>query len=122
MFTVTRSLVSVVVTLAPRSTLPPLPVTESVLSAMVRTGFVTDEGVVGVVGVVGAVGVVADVPICRPENVFTAPARFAAIPLASLILAPLGRLTPVIASAEVFVLVDATVVLKVSAPVPEPPT
>jgi hypothetical protein len=126
MFTVTTSLASVVVTLVPRSTVPPLPATQSESSAIVRTGFVTDDGVVGVVSVVGvveSVGVVdVVVSIWSPENVFTAPERFAATPLASLMLAPLGRLTPVIARAEVFVLVDATVVLKVSAPVPEPPT
>ena len=37
-------------------------------------------------------------------------------------LAPLGRLTLVMASAEVFVSIDATVVRKVSALIPEPPT
>jgi hypothetical protein len=37
-------------------------------------------------------------------------------------LAPLGRLTPVMASAEVLVSVDATVARKVRALVPEPPT
>ncbi len=55
-------------------------------------------------------------------NVFTAPERLAATPDESLMLTPLGRLTPVMASAEVLVLVDATVVRKVSVPVPEPPT
>src|SRR5258706_7210362 len=118
MFTVTTSLSF---RFTPRSTLPPLPVTESVLSAMVRSGLVTD-GVDGVVGVVGVVGAVDDVEIWRPENVFTAPARFAATPDESLMLALFGRLTPVIASAEVLVLVDSTVVRKVSALVPEPPT
>src|SRR5436305_1186689 len=102
MFTVTRSLVSAVVTLVPRSTEPPLPATVSVLSAMVRTGFVTTVvGVVGVVGAVGVVGVVGVVDVlvsvCRPENVFTAPERLAARPEVSLMLAPLGRLTLVIA-------------------------
>ncbi len=47
---------------------------------------------------------------------------FAVSPLASLMLAPLGRLTAVIASAEVLVSVDATVVRNVSVLVPEPPT
>jgi len=60
--------------------------------------------------------------IWRPENVFTAPARFAAAPDESLMLAPVGRLTAVMARAEVFVLVDATVVRKVSELVPEPLT
>src|SRR5260370_42467665 len=118
MFTVTASLGSVVVTLTPRSTLPPRPFTQSVGSATVRTGAI-DGGLVGGGGVVGAVD---DVATWRPENVFTAPARFAATPLASLMLAPFDRLTAVIASAEVAVSVDATVVLKVSAFVPEPPT
>src|SRR5260221_500213 len=118
MFTVTTSLRF---TFTPRSTLPPLPVTESVLSAMVRSGLVTD-GVDGVVGVVGVVGAVRVGVIWRPENVFTAPERFAARPDESLMLAPFGRLTPVMASAEVLVSVDATVVRKVSAPVPEPLT
>ena len=68
-------------------------------------------------GVVTGVG-----SIWRPENVFAAPERFAETPLASLMLAPLARLTPVTASAEVAVLVDATVVLKTSALVPEPLT
>jgi hypothetical protein len=62
MFTVTRSFRSVVVALTPRSTVPPLPATHSVLSATVRTGFVTDDvggGVVlGGMEVVGSVGVV----------------------------------------------------------------
>ena len=65
MFKVTRSFESVVVTLAPKSTVPPLPATQSEGSATVRTGLVTDDvGVIGVVGlvgvgVVGLVGVVA---------------------------------------------------------------
>src|SRR5207249_2834639 len=116
MFTVTTSLGSVVVTLTPTSTVPPCPFTQSVGSAMVRTGAMTgaiDDGVDGVVDVVET---------CRPENVVTAPERFAATPDASLMLAPLGRLTPVIASAEVLVSVDATVVRKVSELVPEPLT
>src|SRR4051794_586978 len=82
-FKVTLSLRSVVDTLTPKSTDPPLPRTESVLSAMVSTGLVTDDGVVGAVGVVGLVGVVGEVgvaSICRPVNVFTAPERFAARP------------------------------------------
>src|SRR5438128_369541 len=112
MFTVTTSLGSVVVTLTPRSTVPPLPATQSVGSAMVRNGAVDD----------GVVRVVEAVETWRPENVFAAPERFAATPDASLMLAPLGRLTPVMASAEVFVSVDATVVRKVSVLVPEPPT
>src|SRR5262245_38795871 len=111
MLRVTRSLESVVFRLTPKSTVPPLPATQSESSATVRTGRVTD----GVVGVVGG-------SIWRPVNVFTAPERSAARPPASLMLAPLGRLTPVIASAEVVVSVDATVVLKVSEFVPEPPT
>jgi hypothetical protein len=45
-------LVSVVVTLAPKSTVPPLPPTQSVLSAIERTGLVTD-GVDGDEGVDG---------------------------------------------------------------------
>ena len=49
MFMVTRSLVSVVVTLVPRPTVPPLPATQSEGSATVRTGVVTDD--VGVAGV-----------------------------------------------------------------------
>src|SRR5438132_908351 len=131
MFTVTTSLASVVVTLVPRSTEPPLPATQSVLSAMVRTGLVTDgvDGEVGEVGDVGEVGEVGEEvgdngvgSIWRPENVFTAPERLAATPAASLMLAPVGRLTPVIASADVSLSVDATVVLKVRALVPEPPT
>ena len=81
-----------------------------------------NEVMVPVVGVVGVVGVIDDVEIWRPANVFTAPARFAATPDASLMLAPLGRVTPVMASADVLVSVNATVVLKVSALVPEPPT
>ena len=60
--------------------------------------------------------------IWRPLNVFTAPERSAARPEPSLMLAPVGRLTPVMASAEVVVSVDATVVRKVSALVPEPLT
>src|SRR5260370_1216568 len=115
MFTVTRSLGSVVVTLTPKSTVPPRPVTESVESATVRTGAIDD-------GVDGVDGEVDGVAIWRPENVVTAAARFAATPDESLMLAPLGRLTPVMASAEVVVSVDATVVLKVSALVPEPLT
>ncbi|KRR16778.1 hypothetical protein CQ14_14410 [Bradyrhizobium lablabi] len=59
MCTVTRSLESVVVTVVPSLTVPPLPYTLSESSATERTGFVTDDvGVVGVVGVVGDVGVV----------------------------------------------------------------
>src|SRR5260221_2769083 len=101
MFTVTTSLGSVVVTLTPKSTVPPRPFTESVGSATVRTGAI-DDGVDGV----------DDVAIWRPENVFTAPERFAAAPDASLMLAPFARLTPVMASAEVLVSVDATVLRK----------
>ena len=82
---------------------------------MVRSGAIDD-------GVDGVDGVVDDVATWRPEKVVTAPARFAATPDESLMLAPLGRLTWVMASAEVLVSVDATVVLKVSALVPEPPT
>ena len=127
MFRLTLSLGSVVATFTPKSTVPPLPGTESVGSATVRTGVVTDgvDGVVGVVGAVGVVGEVGDVGVastCRPANVFTAPERFAARPDASLMLAPVGRLTPVTASAGVSWSVGATVVLKVSEFVPEPPT
>jgi len=60
--------------------------------------------------------------IWRPENVFAAPDRLAERPLASLMLAPLARLTAITASAEVAVLVDAIVVSKTSALVPEPLT
>src|SRR3979409_2586464 len=116
MFTVTTSLGLVVATLTPRSTLLP-PVTESELSAMVRTGAVDDAGSLGV-GDVEPPTVDDAGSTWRPDNVFTAPARSAATPLASLMLAPLGRLTPVMASAEVVVSVDATVVWKVSALVP----
>ena len=66
MFTVTRSLGSVVFTVTPRSTLPPLPATQRESSAMVRSGLVTDgvdvvDGVVSAVDVVGVAGVVDDV-------------------------------------------------------------
>src|SRR5438445_38797 len=114
MFTVTTSLGSVVATLTPRATVPPPPVTVSALSATERVGAVDDAGVgAGVTGDVGS--------IWRPEKVCTAPERSVATPLASVMLAPLGRLAAVMASAEVLVLVDATVVLKVSVVVPEPP-
>src|SRR6266567_3688127 len=119
MFTVTASLGSVVATLSPRATVPPPPVTVSALSATERVGAVDDAGV----GVGAGVGVTGDVgSIWRPEKVFTAPERSVATPLASLMLAPLERLTPVMPSAEVAVSVDATVVRKVSALVPEPLT
>ena len=57
---------SVVFTFTPRSTLPPLPATQSELSATERSGLVTDgvdgvDGVVCAVDVVGVVGVVDDV-------------------------------------------------------------
>jgi hypothetical protein len=56
MFTLTRSSESVVVTLVPKSTVPPLPYTFSDSSATARMGVVTDD--LGVVDVVGDVDVV----------------------------------------------------------------
>ncbi len=71
-------------------------------------------------GVVGGVDGDDGGSIWRPGNVVTAPERFAATPDESLMLPP-ERLTPVMASAGVLVSVAATVVLNVSAFVPEPP-
>ena len=91
---------------------------------VVAGGVVTGDVVVGdvVAGGVGTGDVVVGGSILRPVNVVAAPARFAEAPLASLMLAPLGTFTPLMASAAVSVSVAATVVLNTSLLVPEPLT
>jgi len=78
----------------------------------------SDEVIVVVEDPAGALpGATAGAPCSLPVT----PDRLASSPAASMMTAPAGRLTPVIASFETALLLALIVVLKVSVLVPEPP-